>query len=194
MTRESRARRNRLALSAATFIAALGPAAPGLAQPGTAPTAPAAASPVGSQAATADGRSPESLVAALYDVISGPAGHPRDWSRFRALFHSNAKLGAVREGALRWGTTEDYIARNGAALLKDGFFERELARRIERYGDVAHVFSTYAAWTRAPEGKPFARGINSIQMARENGQWRVTSLVWMAETSTDPIPAAYLGR
>jgi hypothetical protein len=134
------------------------------------------------------------VVAALYDVISGPAGHPRDWARFRALFRTDAKLGAVQEGTLRLGTSEDYIARSGPILLREGFFERELARKVESYGEVAHVFSTYASWTRTLQGKPFARGINSIQMVRENGQWRVTSLVWNSETAGDPIPAGYLGQ
>ena len=36
-------------------------------------------------ASAADGDSVETVVRAVYDSISGPAG-PRDWARFRSLF------------------------------------------------------------------------------------------------------------
>ena len=176
----------------AGLLATFGLTAPGLARTSMTPAVSMSARAPTDEVPSADGRTPESVVAALYDVISGPAGYPRDWARFRALFRTDAKLGAVREGTLRLGTLEDYIARSGPILLKEGFFERELARKIERYGEVAHVFSTYASWTHLLEGKPSARGINSIQMVRENGHWRVTSLVWNSETEGDPIPVGYL--
>ena len=40
----------------------------------------------------ADSASSEAIIAALYDVISGPAGQARDWDRFRGLFAIGARL------------------------------------------------------------------------------------------------------
>ena len=34
----------------------------------------------------------DAIMKAIYDVISGDAGKPRDWDRFRALFHKDARL------------------------------------------------------------------------------------------------------
>src|SRR5437879_8820432 len=39
-----------------------------------------------------DVESIEAIVAAAYDVISGPAGKKRDWKRERSLFISGARL------------------------------------------------------------------------------------------------------
>ena len=34
----------------------------------------------------------DAIMKAVYDVISGDAGKPRDWDRFRSLFHKDARL------------------------------------------------------------------------------------------------------
>ena len=38
------------------------------------------------EARPADVHSIEAILSAIYDVISGPEGHPRDWDRMRSLF------------------------------------------------------------------------------------------------------------
>lgn len=177
-------------LAAALALACAGPAA---AQ--TAPeTAPVPAAPA---AAPADVASSEAIVAALYDVISGDAGVARDWDRFRSLFHPNGRLmpsGPNREGrgAVRAITPEEYITLAGPSLVADGFHEREIFRREERFGGVAHVWSTYEALRRLSDPAPFMRGINSIQLFHDGSRWWVISVYWQAETPAAPIPAAYL--
>src|SRR5262245_43927605 len=42
-----------------------------------------------------DVESLDAIVAAVYDVISGPPG-PRDWNRFSSLFAADARLIAIR--------------------------------------------------------------------------------------------------
>src|SRR6185503_15376124 len=121
-----------------------------------APTQPA---PVTTGARTTDVATMESTIAALYDSISGPAGK-RDWDRFRSLFAPGARLIAngVRptgEVVSRVMTVDDYAERNGPFFEKDGFFERELSRRIEKFGNIAHVFSTYESRHAKDDAKPF---------------------------------------
>ena len=43
----------------------------------------------------ADVASPDAILAATYDVISGPATQKRDWDRFRSLFIPGARLGSA---------------------------------------------------------------------------------------------------
>jgi hypothetical protein len=128
---------------------------------------------------------------AVYDVISGPAGQKRDWNRMRSLFTANARLMPHGARGLRSGSVEDYITSSGPFLEKEGFIEREVARRVEQYGDIAQVFSTYEARNRA-DGPVIMRGINSFQLVRHAGRWWVVSIMWQAETPQTPIPAEYL--
>ena len=83
----------------------------------------------------------------------------------------------------------------GASLEKTGFFEREIARKTEAYGNIMHVFSTYESRrTGDPAEKPFARGINSIQLLKDGNRWWVVSIFWDAERPGNEIPAQYLPR
>ena len=133
---------------------------------------------------------------AVYDVISGDAGKARDWDRFRTLFHKdarmipsgkNAKTGVTGANAL---TPEDYIKRVEPVFAKDGFFEREKARRVEQYGNIAHVFSTYESFRKSDEKTPFMRGINSFQLLNDGKRWWVVTIFWLGETPENPIPSS----
>lgn len=178
-------------LAAAPILAlVLALATPALAQTPPAPTAVVAADP-------ADTASPQAIVAALYDVISGDAGVPRDWDRFRSLFHPAARLiptGTSPEGlgVLRALTPEEYVRLAGPSLVRDGFHEREIASRTEQYGAIVHVFSTYESLRTLSDPAPFARGINSIQLFHDGTRWWVLSVYWQSETPDLPLPTQYL--
>lgn len=159
--------------------------------PSTATPAPAAR--------PADVGSAEAIIAALYDVISGPRGQDRDWQRFRSLFTSGARLivGAPSpDGRVpsRSMTVEEYVVAADPFLKRDGFWEREIASRVERYGNVTHVFSTYESRVNTPDSPPFSRGINSIQLVTNGERWWVVTILWDFERPGNPIPAEYLPR
>lgn len=177
----------RLTILAATALLAL--STPALAQ--TAPAAPSVS------AAPADVATPEAIVAALYAVISGDAGVARDWDRFRSLFHPSGRLmptglDTQAVGVVRVLSPEDYIALAGPSLERDGFHEREIARRMDRYGAIAHVFTTYESLRSLSDPAPFARGINSIQLFHDGTRWWIVSVYWQGETPAIPLPAEYL--
>jgi hypothetical protein len=147
-------------------------------------------------AAPADVESLEAIVGALYDVISGPRGQRRDWNRMRSLFLPGGRLMAVgpRQAggyAIRTMEVNDYIALSGEQLEAVGFREHEIARQVERFGNIAHVFSTYEAF-REDETQPFMRGINSIQAMFDGTRWWIVSVYWEAERPDNPIPERYL--
>ncbi|PRX56886.1 hypothetical protein [Flagellimonas meridianipacifica] len=140
----------------------------------------------------------DAIIAAVYDVISGPAGEKRDWDRMRSLFIPEAVLMPSGKNAqtgdvgYRYWSLEDYINKAGSNLEKDGFFEVEVARRVEKYGTIAHVFSTYESRRNKNDDKPFARGINSIQLLKGKDRWYIVSIFWMGESPEYPIPESYL--
>lgn len=146
----------------------------------------------------ADVKSMDSILAALYDVISGPAGEKRDWERMRNLFIPEGRLMPSGQNpqngnvGYRIWTPDEYIEQAGANLEKNGFFEIEIARKVEQYGTVAHVFSTYESRRNADDDKPFARGINSIQLLKGKERWFIVSVFWMGENETYPLPESYL--
>jgi hypothetical protein len=71
------------------------------------------------------------------------------------------------------------------------FYEWELSRRVERFGMIAHVWSTYAASDR-PGGPARSRGINSIQLYFDGARWWVMGWIYDREREGNPIPAEYL--
>lgn len=155
---------------------------------------PAASAPA---ANPADVATIDSTIAALYDVISGPAGKKRNWDRFRSLFIPGARLipTGQRQGG-GFGSTvldpEGYITRSSPFLEEQGFFEKEIARRTETFSNIAHVFSTYEARRKADEKEPFMRGINSIQLMNDGKRWWIVTIFWEAERPDNLLPKKYL--
>lgn len=149
-----------------------------------------------SAAYAADVASADAILAALYAVISGDAGVARDWDRFRNLFHPSARLMPTGQrdgvGVLTPLTPQDYVDRAGPTLVRDGFHEREIARRTETFGAVTHVWSTYEARRALSDAQPFLRGVNSIQLFNDGARWWIVSVYWQAETPTLPLPPEYL--
>ncbi|MBZ5522573.1 MAG: hypothetical protein LAP21_10080 [Acidobacteriia bacterium] len=158
--------------------------------------APAEAKPV-PEARPGDVDTVEHLLAAVYDVISGPAGQARDWDRFRSLFYPGvARLipsGRNPAGAvfIRSLTPEEYVARASQSFAKEGFFESSLANRMEVWDHLAHVWSTYES-RHAKDDKPFARGVNSFQLIHDGKRWWVVTIYWEGEEPTHPLPEKYL--
>jgi len=89
-------------------------------------------------------------------------------------------------------TPEDYIARSGAMLEERGFFEKEIARRTEAFGSIAHCWSTYESRSKADDEKPFQRGINSIQVMNDGKRWWIVSVYWQGEDANNKLPEKYL--
>jgi hypothetical protein len=89
-------------------------------------------------------------------------------------------------------TPDDYINASGNLIEENGFFEKEIARRVEVFGTIAHVFSTYESRHKAEDPTPFARGINSIQLMNDGKRWWIVTVFWQGEGPDNPIPEKYL--
>lgn len=144
-----------------------------------------------------DVSSPEAIVAAVYDVISGPAGKKRNWDRMRTLFVPDARMiptgkRSTGESTRRVLTIEEYITNSGPFLEKDGFFEMEIGKKTEQFGNIVHVFSTYESKRTLKDEKPFMRGINSFQLWYDGKRWWVITILWQGESKDTPIPEKYI--
>ena len=152
------------------------------------------------KANSADVESIDAIIAATYDVISGPASKPRDWERERSLFYPGARLMPTAtvagsndvELAPQILDVEGYIARVEPLFEKSGFYETEIARRVESFGSIAHVWSTYESRRDPSDPEPFMRGINSIQLFNDGKRWWVLSIYWQHESRQHPLPEKYL--
>jgi hypothetical protein len=173
-------------------------------QPVAAQSAPASSQAAENTQATpaarpADVSSMDAVMNAVYNVISGAKGQRRDWDRMRSLFVPGARLISVHAGKdggaseARVMSVEDYIRRAQPLMEKDGFFERESHRTVERYGDIAQVFSTYESRHAEADAKPFQRGINSFQLLFDGHRWWVVTIYWQGERPDLPLPKQYGG-
>jgi hypothetical protein len=140
----------------------------------------------------ADVASMDAIIKALYDGISGPAGQPRKWDQWRTLFVPGARLIPAGGAAPRVLTVDEYITASAPGLERNGFFEREISNKVETFGHITHTFSTYESRRTAEDAKPFARGINSIQLFNDGTRWWIVTVYWDGERLNNPIPAKYL--
>jgi hypothetical protein len=147
-----------------------------------------------------DVQSVDAILAALYDVISGPKGKQRDWNRMRSLFIPDARLipsridhDTQRADAIVL-TIDGYIERSSGNMMANGFFEHSVHNVSEQFGNVVHVWSTYESRHNADDAKPFARGINSIQLLKSGDRYYIVNILWDAERPDNPIPTKYLSN
>jgi|HubBroStandDraft_1064217.scaffolds.fasta_scaffold389517_1 hypothetical protein len=124
----------------------------------------------------------DSIVHALYAVISGPAGRQRDWDRFRSLFQAHGRLILIvsvpgEKARARFLSPEDFIRRVEPIFAAEDFWERESSRQTDTFGHVAHVLSSYES-LRSPNDVPFERGTNSLQLFNDGSRWWIVSVMW----------------
>jgi hypothetical protein len=129
-----------------------------------------------------DVASVEAIIHAMYDVISGPAGQPRDWDRFRSLYYPGAHLVPIvsieaQPARARLLDPEDYIRRVEPIFAKESFWERESRRECETIGRIAHLLSYYDSF-HDPDDPLFESGVNSIQLFNDGARWWVLSVAW----------------
>ena len=137
----------------------------------------------------------EGIMDGLYEAISFTEPAAIDWARVRSHMAPDAQLIRVLPGSLERMTIETWID-GFRALIAGGslptFWEGEIARRIDRLGDIAHFLSTYEARPRRDDPRVLWRGINSVQLYRRDERWWVSSILWTRESDEARIPPEYL--
>jgi hypothetical protein len=138
----------------------------------------------------------ETTLNALYASISFTSGTKPRLDVLRALFlpqglliNNNTPATPVVMSVEEFcGVVETAMASGNLTE----FHEKEVARIIEVFGNIAHVFSTYEARFDEASVEPFSVGINTIQFIRTGGKWLVSAMAWNDQTAEERIPAGYL--
>jgi hypothetical protein len=129
----------------------------------------------------------------MYAMISGPKG-PRDWSRQANCFHPEARqirtwIGADGRAECKIMSLEDYARDTTPFFAENDFCEVEIGRRIDLFGNIAHVWSAYEARTALGDSAPERRGINSIQLFKDADLgWRIVAMLWDNERDGVALP------
>lgn len=150
-----------------------------------------AQTPSAIEADTADVNTVDKLIAAYYNVTSGPAGQ-RDWARYRSLFKPEAQINARvfnPEGRLQYvgGTLNEYIGQVDEYFTLNGFFEKEIGRSIDEYRDIVHVLSAYDAKLASNQAS-YHRGVKSLQLVFDQDRWWIVNVLYNNESQRHPIP------
>ena len=123
------------------------------------------------------------IVDEMYAMISGPKG-PRDWSRQANCFHADARqirtwIDQDGRPAMTMMSLDDYARDTTPFFAANPFYEIETDRRIDLFGNIAHVWSRYEARRSPDDADVDRRGINSILLFRDpRDGWRIVAMIW----------------
>lgn len=136
----------------------------------------------------------DGIIKAYYEVVSAPAGQPKQVERDHSLHHALARVavtGKDRNGKpfVNMMTLDEYYQDN--IVAESGFFEKEIHRVTQEFGNIVHVWSTYE-WRTDENGPIGGRGINSIQLYHDGKRWWITSWIYDSERKDNPIPSEFL--
>ena len=130
------------------------------------------------------------LIKTFYNVISGPAGQPRQWARDRTLYTPDVRFISmdVRNGKPHATimTHQEFVDRSDRGLVTQGFYEEEIHRVTRKFGNTTHVFSTYVM--KDGNRREIGRGVNSIQLFWDGDRWWISGVAWDDERPDNPIP------
>jgi hypothetical protein len=140
----------------------------------------------------------EDTVRAFYSAISAPAGGKLDRNRLRSLFVPDGRIvnsrtpRSSRPADVTFLSPDEYANISDAHTATAGFFDRNLANQVEKFGVMAHVYSTYESRSHLEDAKPMVRGIKSIELLNSANRWYIVQVWWDLERPDNPIPDRYL--
>ena len=132
------------------------------------------------------------VIDAFYETISGPAGS-QDWERANVLFHPDARMVRTRLDENRQPiafsfSVEGYREATAPLLATMDFYEKEIAARTIRFGNIAQRFSAYEAYDRPEGGRLIKRGMNMIQLFDDGTRWWIMHVIWDDEREGVTLP------
>jgi hypothetical protein len=137
----------------------------------------------------------DGVIHAYYDIVSISRGQPRQWDRDHTLYIEDMRFVAMNVD--KQGNPvpvimshQEFVDRSDPRMAR-GFFEKEIHRASERFGNVAHVWSTYESRDTV-DGPVTARGINSLELFWDGKRWWISHSIWDEERPGNPLPKQYL--
>jgi hypothetical protein len=145
----------------------------------------------GDNVSTLDG-----IIKAYYDVVTVKKGGKVYFERDSLIHWPGVNVGAVSiskngKPAMHYMSLKEYHRLSDPSLEKDGFDEREISRKVEKFGSIYHVWSTYESCNEH-NGPIIERGINSIELFNDGARFWILGWFYDGERKDNPIPAEYL--
>lgn len=140
----------------------------------------------------------DGIMKAYYDVVTVKKGEKVSYERDSLLHLADAQVGWNRQGKdgkphLTMVSLKEYHKMSDEYLEKNGFDEKEISRKVEKFGSVYHVWSTYET-RNTPNGTIIGRGINSIELFFDGNRFWIITWVFDDERNDNPIPSEYLTK
>jgi hypothetical protein len=138
----------------------------------------------------------DAIIAAFYDVISGPAGQPRQWSRDRSLYIPGVRFVSTGYDPQDRRTVsvmdhQQFVDATDSGFVARGFYETEIHRATHRVNDIARVLHLRMHRARRPG---LRGGVNSLELYWDGTRWWIAGAVWIDEAPGHPLPADVLPR
>jgi hypothetical protein len=148
------------------------------------------------EARAEDVASIDSIMKAFYEVVSGAAGEPRQWSRDRSLYIPGVRFVSMNvsdkgEPVARVMDHQQFVDASDSMVVSKGFYEWEIHRETKRFGNTAHVFSTYESRI-TKDGPVIARGVNSVELFWDGKRWWIAGAIWDEERKDNPLTMDFL--
>jgi hypothetical protein len=140
-----------------------------------------------------DVKSVDAIIHAYYDVVSGSSTEPWEFERDKYIHSKNAVITRVDEnGKAESHTLEAEYIPIGLSPKED-FYEKEIKRKVSKYGNIAQVWSAFEIRTD-PKTESNIKGLNSIQLHYENGRWWIDSWTCEMESEKNNLVTEFLNK
>jgi hypothetical protein len=129
-----------------------------------------------------------------YSCISFKKGTTIDYDAIKNFFIPQARLINFRSDTAQDVDINQFIDLYKQFVLANNiqsFYEEELYGRTEQFGNIAERISSYSTYINTMDSVT-ERGVNSFQLIKTRGGWRVSSIIWDVEKPSLPIPQYYL--
>jgi hypothetical protein len=141
-----------------------------------------------------DVASPNAIIKALYDSLSGKAGK-RNFQRLRSLYFEGARLIPIGNRIHTGGNThvmsvDEWIEDIAPFFEENDFYIEEIQKHADRFGDMIQVFSTYEA-KLSQDAEKKIRGIRALQLLHRDDRWWIVNVMWDNESRENPLPGEF---
>ncbi|HEY4323023.1 MAG TPA: hypothetical protein VGN20_03530 [Mucilaginibacter sp.] len=138
----------------------------------------------------------DGIMKAYYDVVTVKKGEKASYERDSLIHWPNVNVGwggktKAGKSTFHYVSLKEYHRLSDPALERDGFDEREISRKVEKFGSIYHVWSTYESRNIA-NGPVIERGINSIELFYDGTRFWILGWFFDGERKDNLIPAEYL--
>jgi hypothetical protein len=136
------------------------------------------------------------IIKAYYDVVTVKKGEKASYERDSLIHWPGVSVGTAginknSKPTFHYMSLKEYHRLADPALEKYGFYEKEISRKVEKFGSIYHVWSTYESRNEST-GPIIERGINSIELFYDGTRFWVLGWFYDGERKDNPIPAKYL--